>query len=102
VTPLEIHADMLTRCWEVDTLSRRGVDELEVDGDWAQDIGDDDHSAAIGHMILSGSGHILTVEAGIQDDGQAFAALRIFGPDGIPIRFDVLSLGESVMVVTPP
>lgn len=86
MTPTEIYDDMQTRCWEVDTIHR---EEQGAPG------------AAVGHMIRSATGHMLTIEAGVDDDGRAFVAVRVFDPNGDPVTPTVMDAGDSVMAVTP-
>lgn len=87
MTPQEIYDDMLTRCWEVDTLERQGLQ------------GDSD--AGIGHLILAQSGHMLAIEVGIASGGSAYAVVRMFGPHGEELDPQVLKLAGAVMAVTP-
>lgn len=87
MTPQEVYDDMMTRCWEVDTIEREGFQ------------GDSD--AGIGHLILAQTGHMLAIEVGVQVNGAAYAVVRLFGPNGEQLEPQVLSLAGAVMAVTP-
>lgn len=88
MTPTEIYEDMLTRCWEVDTLSRESAEP-------------DATSAAVGCLMFAPTGHMLAVEFGIEAEGRAFATIRAFGTQGEPLEPIVLHLDGAVMAVTP-
>ncbi len=61
--------------------------------------GETAEGAAVGAIVLSTSGDLLVIEAGISADGVGSATVRSFAPDFSPKVPTIVSTDESTMIV---